>query len=441
MKAFLKLAGGAALLFAAAIVVFHDVRGSGAESQSNKLEIYCLWNEGEPYADWLADAARRFADQRGGLDVEIVTAGREVMGKLRPRLIIGNPPDLVNQGDGMFLQLMRDGLLEPLEGSLDGPAWDGKERWRDTFRDGIIETVRTDGHDYLIPWGLTTTLVFYNKGMFEKLGLAAPETWDELLHVCQVLKDNGIEPIASDGTQPGYNASWYTSMIRRVTTYQHYLDTAFGRDDTSWLEPRWLEGAKRICELRDKGYIMQGYEGSMWPSAQMQWMQGKCGMIQCGTWLPVEMRDSTQPGFRMGIFRFPRVEGFDDTDWNAQEVSTGVFAVPKEARHKAVAIDFLRFITSRDEMRRIVALDNISAVKGVEMPESMKGLDALLSPPYKVVASDMSTEFADWWRQVGRERMSRLWLGQYAPDAFVKEMDRAQRDYDARQAMLASRRK
>lgn len=50
---------------------------------------------------------------------------------------------------------------------------------------------------------------FYNKTAFEALGLSAPETWEELLEVCQAFRDNGVEnPITVSS-----EASWIMASL------------------------------------------------------------------------------------------------------------------------------------------------------------------------------------------------------------------------------------
>ena len=421
-------------LVGAAVALLHDARTPAGPAAARSLVIYCMYNEGEPYQKYFDGAVDRFSRAMGGVDVEVVYAGREVMGKLRPRILIGNPPDLVNQGGGLFMPLLRDDLIEPLDAELDTPSWGGGERWRDTFLPGIIDVDVFRGRHYLVPTGLGTSVWFYNITQFEKLGIQPPDTWSQFLHVCEVLKSAGIEPIASDGTIPGYNAGHVLAILMRLTTYERFLATATNEPGTSWTEDRYLEAARLIAELKEKGYIMQGYEGSMWPSAQMQWVQGKCGMIYTGTWLPVEIREAMPPGFRIGVFRFPRVEGYEDSDYMVQEIGTGVFAIPRGARNRETAVEFLKFVTSVEEMRAQTALENISSVRGVEMPESLKGVDKFFLPPYRLTTTAIMLDAPEWYRIVARDRLSDLWLGRYAADGFVTGLQAAHDRYYERQA-------
>ena len=440
MKRLVRIGLLCAALFAAAVALWHDERGSAGERPSSLLEIYFMYNEGESQQKWFAAAVDRFEAWKASLgdpaSVEVVYAGREVLGKLRPRLIIGNPPDLVNQGNDGLRTLMRDGLLEPLDDALAAPALDSSAPWRETFLPGLIDLNEYRGSSYMVPIGLFSSFFFYDKNVFDRLGLEAPRTWSEFLRVCEVLKAAGIEPIAADGTEPGYNAMWYSMLLTRLTTVSNILATARNDAGTSWTAPPFVEAARLVCELRDKGYLMKGYEGSKWPSAQMQWVQGKCGLLYCGSWIPKEMKDVTPPGFRMGIFRFPVIDGYPDADGLAQDLGTEAFAIPKGARHKPLAVEFLKFITTQEETKRLVDLEIPPAVKGVGMPEALTGLDGLVAPPYKLIKglAGITDELPEWYRICARDAWSEIFLGKHTPDEFCRTLQGAHERYYARQA-------
>ena len=40
---------------------------------------------------------------------------------------------------------------------------------------------------------------FYNKDIFQELGLTEPQTWEEFLNVCKTLQENGTRPIIERG--------------------------------------------------------------------------------------------------------------------------------------------------------------------------------------------------------------------------------------------------
>ncbi len=427
MKSVLRAVVVLAVLFAAAVALFHGRKSHGEDESASSLEIFYMYGQGETQQQWFASAVDRFGALHPEMRITVSYPGRELLGKMRPRLIIGNPPDLVNQSSNELRPLVVEGLLEPLETCLDEPGEDGSTPWKDAFLPGLIEAYSHDGHAYLVPQGLFAYVFYYNKAQFRELGLAPPTKWSEFLKVCQTLKDHGIEPIAADGTTRSYNDFWYPYLITRTTTLEHILDTARGKAGTSWTEPCYLKAAQLLRELRDRKFIMSGYEGSNWPSAQMQWIQGKCGMFLCGTWIPKEMKEKMPDGFEMGFFPFPSVDGCDDADWNALPMEIEAFAIPKEAQHKRAAIEFLKFISTREEAQHLVDIDIATAIRGAPMPPALEGFERTLAPPARLCREEAGLPAAlpEWWRSVAMETWSQYFVGDWSPEEMCRMVDDA----------------
>ena len=98
----------------------------------------------------------------------------------QPEIMMGNPglyPDLVEQG---FVADLSDN--ETIKG-LNLPA-------------GDLGDVSADGKIYGFPIDFKTWGVFYNKAIYNQLGLSEPTTYTELLENCQKIADAGIDPWA-----------------------------------------------------------------------------------------------------------------------------------------------------------------------------------------------------------------------------------------------------
>ena len=55
---------------------------------------------------------------------------------------------------------------------------------------------REDGKVYGVPFAYQTLQMFYNKTMFDKLGLEEPTTWDEFIDLQESLLKEGVTPMA-----------------------------------------------------------------------------------------------------------------------------------------------------------------------------------------------------------------------------------------------------
>lgn len=62
------------------------------------------------------------------------------------------------------------------------------------FLSGMTDVLNIDGRIYGIPAEIQANGIWYNKALFDQCGLEIPETYDELLNCCKVLRENGITP-------------------------------------------------------------------------------------------------------------------------------------------------------------------------------------------------------------------------------------------------------
>lgn len=68
----------------------------------------------------------------------------------------------------------------------------------DAFSDQSLSVWRTeDGVQYGVPFIAVSHGIYYNVDLFNELGIAIPETWEELLAAAQTLKDNGYDAFAN----------------------------------------------------------------------------------------------------------------------------------------------------------------------------------------------------------------------------------------------------
>ena len=69
------------------------------------------------------------------------------------------------------------------------------------FSPTALDAVRSqeNGQVYGVPFAIQTLQMYYNKAIFEELGLSEPETWDEFLTINETLLEAGYIPLAITG--------------------------------------------------------------------------------------------------------------------------------------------------------------------------------------------------------------------------------------------------
>ena len=66
----------------------------------------------------------------------------------------------------------------------------------DCFSQDMLSYGRVNGILNAIPIAMNTETVYFNKTIFDRYGLEIPQTWDDLFAAAQVMRDDGIYPMA-----------------------------------------------------------------------------------------------------------------------------------------------------------------------------------------------------------------------------------------------------
>jgi len=405
-----------------------------------ELDVWHFYSVGAGKQPLFEEWTKEFEKAHPNIKVKWTWGGSEFMTPLRARFAAGKPPDMFPHNSANTHILAREGEIPmKLDKYLEGMNYEGDTKWKDTFLPGVIARAwvpdAADGPGYYgIPYETYVVGIFYNKDIFEKHNIEIPKTWSEFLDVCETLKKAGIEPLSADGNISFYNAWWFHWLSTRICGADVLYNTALNKPGTSWKdEPCFLEVARKARELVDKGYFMEGYEGSVWPAAQVDWVNGRTAMILMGSWLPSEMLAETPEGFRMDLFPFPIVEG-GKGDPTTIEMKFNGWIIPKGAKHPEEAILFAKWFTSRWFQERM-AKEGLApaAIKGVPVPESQSGAVPMLAKAKKVIEfyGGLSGDAPEWLSKVLYPLWDLLFFGEISPEEFIERLQKAHDEFYA----------
>ncbi|MEU6859314.1 N-acetylglucosamine/diacetylchitobiose ABC transporter substrate-binding protein [Glycomyces sp. NPDC046736] len=274
---------------------------------------------------------------------------------LQPRFVAGDPPDVVdNSGAGRLdiAALAAADQLTDLAELLDAPSVDDPGvKVRDLLLPGVVEdgtldgTVRFLNYSYVV-WGL-----WYSQSLFDQHGWTAPETWDDMLALCEEIKGAGIAPWTWQGKYPEYMMDPLQSLAAKAGG----LDLVYAVDNLepgAWQQDGMLAAADAIHGLVTGGHILQGSEGLSHTEAQNAWCNGQAAFIPCGSWIEGEQQGVTPDGFDMTLAAVPALTSADALPYGAvQGASSESFLVPAQAANPRGGLDYLRCLFSGEVAR------------------------------------------------------------------------------------------
>jgi raffinose/stachyose/melibiose transport system substrate-binding protein len=299
---------------------------------------------------------------------------------------------------------------------------------------GALDLARHNGKLYGIPVWVRPMTIFYKKSLFDKYGLAAPKTFDELEKACETLKSKGVTPFACGG-----KFSW---MTMRTTDFliEHFAGPAMHDKlfslEASYNSPEVIKAFAKLKEWVTKGYFNDGFI-SLDPNQSIPLLlQDKAAMTFQGPWIEDQniIAAHQDPNNYIPIVapadqKPVRVSGFQE--------QIQFWTKSKPDQQKA-ALLFASFVTTPEVAQRHIAdFGSPSAVVGV------------LPPPDRPIASQMAK-----WLQGGlglylptdqalpQELVNAFWqaqdslvLGTLTPEAACAQIQKAVDQYKATHKM------
>lgn len=221
---------------------------------------------------------------------------------IRVMLSGGNPPDLFSYWAGARVQFIVDAdRLAPIDDVFEA------NNLNTLFSEAVNQGCTYDGKKYFLPLTQHYVPFFYNKAVFEKVGVTPPKTWEEFLEVCAKLKAAGIVPIALGSRERWPAQFWLDYPLLRTAGPEYRAKLMAG--EASYTDPEVVKAFELWKDLLDKGYFNEDPNAYDWAEASVMVGTGEAAMTLMGTWF---MQLDEQIGWKAGeeydFFPFPIVD-------------------------------------------------------------------------------------------------------------------------------------
>ncbi len=228
-----------------------------------------------------------------------------------------------------------------------------------------------DGGIYGVPIELAEYAIYYNKDLFAKAGLHIPESghFDEktFLELVTIFRKHGIIPIAIGNQDRGEASNMlFQGLLLRFAGTEKLRGLM--TDETSWTDPDIVKAFSYMKQLVDASIFPENMSRLKYQQGRELFVRGKAAMYVEGTWFfgKIASKDGTLPlklQGKLGAMDYPTVTGGKGNK-AAERITGGSYVIRKNSPHIKEAVQFLDFMTSRE-----------NGLKWIQYTQSPMGVD------------------------------------------------------------------
>ena len=269
-------------------------------------------------------------------------------------------PDVVeaNQGRPIMGQLVKGGLLKPLDAYADAYGW--KDRWSKTLLD--LNRFTADGKTfgagnlYGVSQQGEIVGVFYNKDKVKTV----PSTFAEFEAMLAKAKKAGETPISFGNLDKFGGIHEFQTVQNQFADKQATRDFVFAKGGASFDTSENKEAATKLQEWAKKGYFTKDFNGTGYDPAWQQFTKGKGPFTIAGTWITNDALKAL--GLKLGFFLMPgREAGSDPVSLGGESLP---WAITSKSKNADVAAAYIDFLTNAEAADVQVETGNLPAMAG-----------------------------------------------------------------------------
>ncbi|MDO7880609.1 ABC transporter substrate-binding protein [Salinibacterium soli] len=346
-----------------------------------------------------------FEEANPTIDVEVlVQPDKDYQTLLTTGLAGSGGPDIAAiRSYGVISSFAESGNLTPIDDIITD--WAG---FSDTALAGV--TARGDGQIYAVPQGMQTAQVYYNKTIFDDLGLDVPTTWDEFLEVSEEIKASGVAPIVIPGAVAGQIAL-AGEVLGNARRGGPEFTQEFVAGDVDLTDDASVASIELMQEIQP--YLVDNVTSVTLDEAVTIFATGMAAMYPSGTW-QVSSFANLGADLDYGTFNVPV-----DSSWPSDEVTVaygdGGWALSARTEHPDEAAVFLNWLASAEfaqlyanKMSTIPARDGVT----IENEYVAEMYDRFLANPSTYLGLAYLRYGTPWGTDIYGEQVQKIWLGE-----------------------------
>ena len=347
--------------------------GAAAASGPVKISVWHSFVGADQRAEFMEKRIAAFRAAYPEIEIDEQKIPRDqYQTKLKTLAAAGELPDgFLIWPNAMTKEFSSAGLLADINDVLAQET-----AWRDSLLPRALEEFSFNSKTYTAGLGVSlTSMLFYNKALFQQHGVKVPTTYDEFKTAVQVFASKGIIPIAH-----GNKAKWpiqseiFSLVANRVTGTQWLVDVLANKG-AKFTDKPFIDALSIMKELADLGAFNKDYNSIDDVQMRGYFYRGEAAMMFCGSWVLPDIIKNTPAEFKQNveITVFPAVAGgAGDPAVMTGVSSTGIAINAKASPAKKAALAKLIMFLTNDEAQRMYMDYNIPVSSRTVEPDLAK---------------------------------------------------------------------
>jgi len=349
--------------------------------------------------------------------------------KLKTQAAAGQLPDaFVVWPNAMTIEFATSNLLADINDLLER-----NPEWRDGFVSRALDEFTVDGKTYSAGLGVSvTSIVFYNKALFDKYNLSYPQSYEELKNVITTFVKNGVIPIAH-GNKPKWPAqSTIFSLMANRETGSEWLDNVLAKNGAQFTDPEFIRALEKFEEITKLGAFNKDFISLDNVQMRDYFYKGQAAMMIDGSWAVPDVIAKAPEDLKANIELdiLPGFEGGKGDPNVMSGVSATGIAINKKVspQQKAAIEDLIVFLTNSEAQQMYaeynipVSYKNVTIDKSKADPIYIK-LTELISkhPLVTVYDSALNSELTE----IVNNGIQGIMVGKQTPEEVAKQLQAA----------------
>lgn len=381
--------------------------GCGSDGDSGKTEIEILQYKPEAAA-YFHKVEEEFNASHDDIHLTI-SSPNDASAVMRTRFIREDYPDIIGIGGDINYSYYVDAEILAVVSDYPGMS-DVKQAYIEILE--ALEITPKEG-TYGVPYVANAAGILYNKDMFDEHGWEIPETWGELIDLCEDIQAEGILPFYF-----GFRDTWNSLAVGLAPS-----DTCqnVNAGETTFTD-EYRETAEKCMELVSYGPddpFAYGYN-----DACTAFARGESAMYPIGSYAVPQIL-SVNPDMNIDSFVTP---GNDDPSKNT--LNSGVdlmFAVTADCENKEAAYEVLDFLMADENIQAYIDDQN-----AVPCKEGDFDLAPMLDGMKPFIDSGNMTDYQDHYypSEMAVDAQIQTFLINQDVDAFLAKFDKDWQRYN-----------